>query len=255
VSSSNILEMHCAEKHPNRRWVVVTSFWTCTSVGSIWLRPPRVKIRVWAGTFKLTAQDSLAIRRLVYTLERSIDALILSCSLNGSAAPSRSVDRFCTPCYSTGMVRRCIHPISIVLLVMAQAAIAFSTPVGLMVCREADGTTHLELMGSGSCCDTVCLPAIHALECEENACDSSTEAHITCAWGSCIDEPLSLESATAHARRLIEGPQTLRYAVALDSPQSSAPDFVQGLFMPRVEVWYGPPLQNVHCLSTTVLMI
>jgi hypothetical protein len=87
------------------------------------------------------------------------------------------------------------------LLITAQAVAAFGGPVGLLICRDADGSSHVE-RSSHSCCGQTQadLDRIGPSEFDTTSLVGS------CIGGHCVDQPIDAGHATANLRNRVRGP-------------------------------------------------
>jgi len=83
------------------------------------------------------------------------------------------------------MPTRPLKALVVWLLLLAQA-MAWSTPAALLVCREQDGTSHIELSVT-QCCFETDRPGFNA--------QSDAPAFNACLDTGCVDEPLETSPA------------------------------------------------------------
>lgn len=142
------------------------------------------------------------------------------------------------------------HLVMVWLLCWAQLATMLAGSVGVVVCREANGDSHVEWASLGCCVDD------HAADrAEHNAATIARDAD-SCSVEPCVDELLALEPATVNAR----GRRT-----SIDTQPATPADPAPGRasITPRMaaapatlqEPDAGPPRQVACALRTTVLIL
>lgn len=131
------------------------------------------------------------------------------------------------------------------LLIVAQAAAVLTHPAGLLVCRDPDGTTHVEPTGD-DCCLTARDDADHA---DESA------ARDTCADGSCEDSLIRFDGLVPTIRpriTLADRPVApIAWTVGVFDARSFA-SAEPGLSI-ESPADPGPPRQTRRALTATVL--
>ena len=129
------------------------------------------------------------------------------------------------------------------LLLVAQAAAVLTHPAGLLVCRDPDGTTHVEPAGDGCCLAT----------CEDTEDDSS--AHDACAEGGCEDSLVRPDGlvSTSRSRMTLAGDSAtpVAWTVSLFDARSCASADPGLSFDSPADP--GPPRQTRRALAATVL--
>ncbi len=141
------------------------------------------------------------------------------------------------------MFTRRYQSILVWLVLATQAVAALGSPIGLLVCRQADGSSHIEWVNPDCITDRSSV--------KESLSDS---IHEPCSKEICVDQPIGLDQAVTRLSSRDQQP------VAVASPDTEllrvvlldAADMSSGLV--RVQ-WVdpGPPLQCMLVLSATVL--
>jgi hypothetical protein len=138
------------------------------------------------------------------------------------------------------------------LLIAVQAVVALLGPAGLVLCREADGSVHVEL-AAGGCCESA--PMAGPERASSGGADSDTQA--LCEVAECRDVPLSQDQLAARSRqgRVLQGGGEVRgtvvVAVVTTGPATTGPKLAR--WMPASLA--GPPRQVQHGLRATVLLL
>ncbi|MCB9846744.1 MAG: hypothetical protein H6811_12260 [Phycisphaeraceae bacterium] len=144
---------------------------------------------------------------------------------------------------------RCHFAIAWVVLV-AQVIAAVLVPSGLLLCREADGSAHLEWVG-GHCCSNDGEIASGIWSASESA-DSRGDACI-----ECVDELVGHVAAVSKSRPTSD--PTYHGLFVAATPDAGVPDSLpQGLSAarsPTRAIGEGPPSQVMRTLHATVLIL
>ena len=147
--------------------------------------------------------------------------------------------------YHWPVISQRLQTLLIWLVLSAQAIASVAGPVGLLVCRSPDGSTHIE-WASRTCNDATANLASH----------EDDSIHHPCSEGMCVDQPITLDPAlpifknrmqrlVAGASMPVELPRAMIEAV---SPTVTA-------LIDRPAVADGPPEQFRRLLGVVVLVV
>lgn len=146
------------------------------------------------------------------------------------------------------MARSVLHTSSAWLLLWVYIASIVATPLGLLVCRDASGSSHIEWTTVLCCASEPVDVAAH----DEPAAESSC-AEQDCDSGACVDRPISQDW-------LANSQQGPRLEVGALMPVASVAEVITD-FWPSdwiarsVPESTGPPRQVAQSLAATVLIL
>lgn len=149
------------------------------------------------------------------------------------------------------MTRPVIQLVSAWLLLWAYIASAAASPLGVLLCRDASGATHVEWKFDGVLCE---VDDGTGLDLERRAPEVSPCEDSRCDAGACVDEPLSTGD------RIVASQHELRFELGLGvgagAPAIVSADPGPNGWVVRRALWMtGPPRQVTCCVSTTVLRL
>jgi hypothetical protein len=146
------------------------------------------------------------------------------------------------------MTRVLRHIALVWVLTAAQAIGAIAGPAGVVVCREADGSAHVELLGEACCLSELevsCSPAVEA--------DDTPDAERACAGDDCDDSRIGQEPALRKPRANAGADHWVDVCVPVACDFDSQPGRVLCVNGRPTSIT-GPPRQ-VRCVLRSTILI
>ncbi len=150
---------------------------------------------------------------------------------------------FSVPTVRSVMFTRRYQSILVWLVLATQAVAALGSPVGLLVCRQADGSSHIEWVNPECVTDRGAA--------RESVSDS---IHEPCSTEICVDEPIGLDQAVTRLSSRDQLPAAAELP-CVDRPRVVLLDLADSGHGLVSLQWVdpGPPLQCTLVISATVL--
>lgn len=146
------------------------------------------------------------------------------------------------------MARSVLHTSSAWLLLWAYIASLVASPLGVLVCHDASGSSHIEWTTVLCCASEPIGVAAQDQTASETPC-----AEQDCDSGACVDQPLSHDW-------LASSPKGPRFEVGVLTPAAPIAELLTALWPSdwiarSVPESTGPPRQVAQSLAATVLIL
>lgn len=146
------------------------------------------------------------------------------------------------------MARSVLHTSSAWLLLWAYLASIIATPLGVLMCRDASGSSHIEWTAVLCCASEPVDVATQGQSAAETPCGEQD-----CDSGACVDRPISQDwlAVSQHGPRFEVGVLAPTACVAELNTDNWPSDWIAR----SVPEATGPPRQVAQSLAVTVLIL